>query len=410
MSTAVLGLAAHATQFVVLFAVPGTLLLWRAFQTGQRGPIFFSGLLYGLAFVMKQPGVVFGVFGLLVLLWRERREAAAARDSVRRIFWYGLGLALPFGGVCAYLAAAGVFPQFWFWTFSYAQAYATGTPLGEGLGYLLDYLRDQSAFFAGFWLLAGAGLLVALRRGADQQRMIFALLFLFCSFLGTMPGLYFRQHYFVLLLPAFAVVVGLAVGFLQSTPGRWMKTVPVILLAAVLAWDVYLQRWAFFRFPPATLNQIIYGANPFVESVVAAKYLREHSAPDARVAVIGSEPQIYFYANRRSATGYLYTYPLMEDQPYALTMQHRMISEIESKKPEYLLIVVNRYSWLAKESSNLGILAWAKQYAATNYDRVGIVDERLGQPEIQLWGDAAKNYPGQLEQFLDLYKRKPQAD
>ena len=189
-----------------------------------------------------------------------------------------------------------------------------------------------------------------------------------------------------------------------------MKTVPVILLAAVLAWDVYLQRWAFFRFPPATLNQIIYGANPFVESVVAAKYLREHSAPDARVAVIGSEPQIYFYANRRSATGYLYTYPLMEDQPYALTMQHRMISEIESKKPEYLLIVVNRYSWLAKESSNLGILAWAKQYAATNYDRVGIVDERLGQPEIQLWGDAAKNYPGQLEQFLDLYKRKPQAD
>ncbi|MEJ0091581.1 MAG: glycosyltransferase family 39 protein [Limisphaerales bacterium] len=58
-SPAVVGLAAHATQFVVLFAVPGTLLLWRAGQSGRQGTIFFSGLLYGLAFVMKQPGWYF---------------------------------------------------------------------------------------------------------------------------------------------------------------------------------------------------------------------------------------------------------------------------------------------------------------------------------------------------------------
>src|SRR5471030_370430 len=49
VSTAVVGMAAHATQFVVLFAVPGTLLLWKAVKSGSRRTVFFSGLLFGLA-------------------------------------------------------------------------------------------------------------------------------------------------------------------------------------------------------------------------------------------------------------------------------------------------------------------------------------------------------------------------
>jgi hypothetical protein len=309
--------------------------------------------------------------------------------------------------VCLYLTGAGVFPQFWFWTFSYARAYATGTPLADGLGYLLDYIRNQSNFFAGFGILAVAGLVVARRNAADQVRLTFVLSFLICSCLGVLPGLYFREHYFVLLLPAFALTVGMAVAFLQATPSRWMKTMPVILLGGVMAWDVYLQRWAFFQLPPRVFNQVVYNLNPFVECAIAADYIRDHSSGDARVAVIGSEPQIYFYAHRHSATGYIYTYALMEDQPYALTMQRRMIQEVELARPEYLVIVANRYSWLANKSSRLEILAWAKNYAAANYDRVGIVDCPLGGPETQLWGEAAKNYQGQLDQFLDIYKRKP---
>jgi hypothetical protein len=406
VSTAVLGMAAHATQFVVLFAVPGTLLLWRAFQSGNRRAIFFSGLLYGLAFVMKQQGMFFGLFGLLVLLWRERNEASSVANSARRIGLYVLGAALPFAVICVYLACAGVFPQFWFWTFSYARTYATSVPLGEGIGNLLDYIRDQFSFFAGFWILAAAGLVVALRNTAARPQLNFAIGFLFFSFLGVMPGLYFRDHYFVLLLPAFALVVGMAVSFLQSTPSRRMKAVPVILLAGVLAWDVYLQRSFFFELPPQLLCRVLYRDSPFIESISAANYIREHSAKDARVAVIGSEPEIYFYAGRHSATGYIYIYPLMENQPYATTMQQQMIREIELAKPEYLVLVVNRYSWQLEQTSDLEILSWAKKYAAANYDRVGIVDCRLNQPQIELWGDDAKNYGGKLEQYLDIYKRR----
>jgi 4-amino-4-deoxy-L-arabinose transferase-like glycosyltransferase len=406
-SPVVLGLAAHATQFVVLFAVPGTLLLWRAVQSGRRGPIFFCGLLYGLAFVMKQQGIFFGIFGLLALLWREGREKTGAADSSKRISLFISGALVPFAAVCLYLALAGVFSEFWFWTFSYARAYAASVPIGNGLGFLLDYFHIYFAVFVGFWMLAVAGLVAALRHATGQGRLAFSVGFLFFSFLGTVPGFYFRSHYFVLALPAFALIVGMAIHFLQVLPARGMKAAPVIFLAGVLAWNLWLQRWMFFQLSPQKLSQAIYATNPFLESVVVGNYIREHSAKDARVAVIGSEPQIYFYARRHSATGYIYTYPLMENQPYAATMQRQMISEIESAKPEYIVVVVNNYSWLIKHYSDPEIFRWMLTYTSENYDRIGLVDHRPGTEGFELWGDAAKNYHGKLEEYLDVYQRKP---
>jgi len=44
---------------------------------------------------------------------------------------------------------------------------------------------------------------------------------------------------------------------------------------------------------------------------------------------IGSEPEIYFYAQRHSATGYIYTYALMEEHKYAHAMPEEMEREIE---------------------------------------------------------------------------------
>jgi len=39
---------------------------------------------------------------------------------------------------------------------------------------------------------------------------------------------------------------------------------------------------------------MIYSDNPFAESVKIADYLREHTSRDDTIAVLGSEPEIYF--------------------------------------------------------------------------------------------------------------------
>ena len=72
------------------------------------------------------------------------------------------------------------------------------------------------------------------------------------------------------------------------------------------------ERDFFFELPLGQANVLINGTNPFPESVKIGDYIREHSNPDDKIAVLGSEPQIYFYSKRLSATGYIYTYGLME--------------------------------------------------------------------------------------------------
>jgi Dolichyl-phosphate-mannose-protein mannosyltransferase len=409
VSPAVLGLATHATQFVVLFAVPATWWLWKAVESGGRRIFFCSGLLFGLAFLMKQQGICFCLFGSAFLFWQAvRGKSVFTRDFARRVFLFGLGMVLPFAIFCLFCAAVGDFGRFWFWTFTYAGTYAAHEPFADGLRHLYEYLRDRSGVYAGFWILASAGFLLSLRNQTVRKEMIFTVGFLMFSFLGTAVGLYFRAHYFVLLLPAFAILTGLAVDSLRrELSSRTAKIIPLFLFAAVMGWNIWLQKNIFFRLPPDAVCRVIYTSqNPFIESIAVARFIREHSAANARVAVVGSEPQIYFYAQRHSATGYIYTYPLMEAQPYAISMEREMGVEIEAGKPEYLVLVMYRYSWLFHDSSDTEILSWVTKYARESYERTGLINMQPDGQAVYLWGDDAKNYQGPLDQFIVVYKRR----
>src|SRR5437764_5214776 len=73
LSPAVLGLAGHATHFVVLSVLAGALLLLSPSQPKKLA--FVSGILFGTGLSMKQPALLFIFFGvgyLFYLDWRAR--------------------------------------------------------------------------------------------------------------------------------------------------------------------------------------------------------------------------------------------------------------------------------------------------------------------------------------------------
>jgi 4-amino-4-deoxy-L-arabinose transferase-like glycosyltransferase len=412
VSSAVVGLAAHATHFVVLFAVPATLLLLKACETNRRSTLFFSGLLYGLAFLMKQQGVFFGVFGWAFLACQAAQSRPVIRsDFAKKTFTFGLGMILPFGLTCLFLALAGVFSEFWFWTFTYARSYVTSMPWPEGIQILRAYLSNTFDLSIGFWMMMAVGLPLALFSKSTRNRAVFLIILGFCSFLGTATGLYFRPHYFILMLPAFALMQGMAVVSLQQAVRfrvmeNVLKSLPIIFFATVLAWTIYYQALYFFQMSPVRICQNLYIWNPFVESLAVAGYIREHSAKDARIAVMGSEPQIYFYAQRHSATGYIYTYALMESQPNALKMQHEMMREIEAAKPEYMVYVSYELSWSFKTNSDRTIIHWFDGYADRFYRQVGVVDLDSNGKVESFWDEALKNHPKSGGWDIAVYKRK----
>ncbi|MFH1679430.1 MAG: hypothetical protein ABIH26_02155, partial [Candidatus Eisenbacteria bacterium] len=120
---------------------------------------------------------------------------------------------------------------------------------------------------------------------------------------------------------------------------------------------------------------------PFVESLEIAEYVRANTEPDERIAVVGSEPQVYFYADRRAATGFLYTYPLMEAQPFARSMQERMIGEIERAEPAFIVYVRNPHSWALRADSETLLLDWFDGYRDRYYHLVGLIDQFPGRSE-----------------------------
>ncbi|MEI6914265.1 MAG: glycosyltransferase family 39 protein, partial [Armatimonadota bacterium] len=133
LSPSVLGLAGHATQFMVPFVLGGVLLLQKWELAGTAKHLGWSALLFGMAFLMKQQAVFFVAFGLVFVLRtavKEHRRVAAA------VSLYSVSALIPFALTCACLGALGVFGRFWFWCFSYARQYVSQIALRDGIGLL----------------------------------------------------------------------------------------------------------------------------------------------------------------------------------------------------------------------------------------------------------------------------------
>ena len=404
LGTGVLGTSAHASHFVVLPALAATLLLLRWNDSHRMATLFWSGLLYGLAVVMKQPGALFAVFGALYLLWTGRRHLRSGwRTVLLRLGVFALAGCLPLAMTCLILWRAGVFPRFWFWTVTYGLAYSSVIPLAGGVQIFFRTIPQVISPNWARWILGGAGLVLAWSKKPTRASALFATTFLAFSFLAVCPGFYFREHYFILVLPAVALLAGAGV----AAAGEHLSgALPVIIFAGVIIISAIPQRYFFFHIGDVELSRRLYGANPFPEAVAVADYVKNHSSSDARVAVLGSEPEIYFYAQRHSATDYIYTYALVEPQPYALQMQDEMIRDIEAARPEYIVMVNVATSWLFRPTSPMRIFNWFADYGPKHYDIVGIVDIVSTAHTVYLWDNAAAAYQPRSPYFLRIFKRR----
>jgi hypothetical protein len=406
------GLFANAEHFVILPALGGILLLLRAIDSEKRATLFAAGLLLGLAPIMKQHGAAFAIFGGLFLVYREAMRRPFSWSGITsKSLLYATSVALPFALTCLLLWWSGVFETFWFWTFDYAREYVVSVPLGIGLGLLRQRVVEIPASAMALWLLSAAGLLSLLWNRSTARQVPFTLGFLLFSFVAVCPGFYFRPHYFVLLLPVVALFAGMGADALwaalsRAKPVLFRAGLAILLGLMIVAHALYQQQEYFFHLSPTLVARAVYGGNPFPESLEIAAFIREHSTPDDRIAVLGSEPQIFFYAGRRSATGYIYTYGLMENHPYARRMQQEMIAEIEAAKPKFLVFVKVPSSWLAHPGSDMTIFSWVEQYRLQHYQVVGVADIGWPRETEYRWGVDAVRYSPKSKYGIVVFVRR----
>jgi len=408
----IMGVFAHATHFVTLAALAGTWLLLVALERGHTSWFALAGLLFGIAVVMKQHAAAFLPMAALYAYWRSRTQdpALPARTVLARALALAAGALAPFALLVALFAVQGVLGPFWFWTFRYASAYVTTMPLANAFKSFRFGVSQVATATAALWVLAGIGLVLLWALRWPKPARVLLSAFFGAAFLAIVPGFYFRQHYFLVLLPALALLIGVAVVSIAHLLARWTSprtgaVVAGVVFAAALAQYVLPEREYLLRMGTRQLAKERYGSNPFVEAEEIARYLREHTSANERIAVLGSEPEIYFHAGRRSASGYLYMYPLMEDQPFAATMQADMIRQVEEARPRYLVYANIQSSWLASKKSDLTVLRWAEKLVATCYEAVGIADIVGKNQTVYVWDAQVKGYAPKSKYLVYVFRR-----
>jgi len=403
MCPGVLGLEGHATHLVVLAALAGLLLLLKARESGRLWGFGWSGMAFGLSFVCKQPGLFFGFFGLAVLLGDLAAAAPQERvQRIRSIAWFGAGLALPFLLTCLLMTWAGTFDRFWFWTVVYARVHAGLLNWHVGLLDLADFNQKAGAL-RWSWVAAAAGLIcLVLDKTRREARFVIGCLLVF-SLIAFTASFYFSRHYFIMMLPAVCLLIAVAARRAAQAIG---EAIPAVCLALACAGFIFANRALWFEQTPEAACRALYGGNPFPEAVPIAKYLQEHSTVGETVAIMGSEPEIFFLAHRYSASGYIYMYDLMQPQPYALAMQEETIQEIEAAKPAFLLLVYVDSSWTSSKSSNHTLADWIRDYSGKYYDLAGMTWILPDRTEY-VWGAEALTRRFDTSLRVAIMKRKP---
>ena len=212
------------------------------------------------------------------------------------------------------------------------------------------------------------------------------------------------------MAPAVGMLAGFFIEFVhRSAEGgfrrvRYATALGLILLVLPV---LYGERAFFFATDRARVCHQFYKDNFFAEAVPVAAYLKSHSGKDDRIFVFGSEPEIYFYADRLSATGYIYMYDLAFAHPYKAEMQKEMMRQVEQARPEFVVVVANTMSWARTPGEADALFPWFDAFTRKNrYQPVGWMDYHYPEPSEYTWGDAAADRGPKSTQYMCVLKRQ----
>jgi len=300
-----------------------------------------AGLMLGAAVAAKPvaaPACVVAWLWAVGCLWRVRDEKRVKRIVIHTIAMV-VAAAAPWCVGALYFAAKGAFQEFWSCTFSYNVLYASAHRKGSLAAGLTPMLTKKMNEQGWLWLLAAAGVLVALARPTTRRGGLLAAGWMAAAFLGALLPGQLAYYYYVPTVAALALAGGLALssawrGFAaKQARGVIPASILMVVLAAGLVQAVRSQVYSGNSHYKRIQNPE--GLNAVVMSV--AQYIRDTTEPEDRLYVWGSRAQLYVLSDRLAATPYLYNYsyklPLGEAYHFQAEKLEAIMAALEEHKP-----------------------------------------------------------------------------
>ena len=144
-------------------------------------------------------------------------------------------------------------------------------------------------------------------------------------------------------------------------PG-WLRKVVVGGIAFVQPIVIAVSIWLASS---AEAIQQIYPGNPFEVMPGLAREIAAVTEPSDTVFIFGSEPELFFYAERRSASRYIHLFPLYGPWATALDRQREVARGLQAAPPGVILLIPN--ALFNESGTEQHLVRWLREYIETDY-------------------------------------------
>jgi hypothetical protein len=277
------GFTGNAETFLLLPLIVAAHLTWR-----QQW--FWAGVAGAVAVLLKPTGLS---AWLLTASWILVTRAAPGA-WLRLAAGAGLGV-LP-------SVAHGMWVGWeYYWQSIHERRLVLYTPETLGWSAQAVAIKRVLALTVSSWaFLAIASVLATMR--ARTRPVVFGILWVAFSALGVAMGGWWREHYFIQLVPSLAFLASVGLTRLRTSPLRAAWTIALILAAVV-----FVRRDAALAFrTPDAISWELYQRPGYLMAKPIADYIRTQTTDDDTIYVAFAEAEIYYLAGRRAAVPQFY--------------------------------------------------------------------------------------------------------
>ncbi|MEP6794618.1 MAG: glycosyltransferase family 39 protein [Saprospiraceae bacterium] len=402
----VLGFAAHATQLLLPFVMGGFYMFWQGIRTERKSLLLISGLLLGLAFIIKQQSVVFGL--VVALLWWPLRILWNKKENGRLpiVEWLMLGIGglMPVTAVVVYFKMTGRLDELLFWSVKQPSR-MTATFTQSRWELFQHFVPLVTRAVVALWISACAGLVLIFMSGFKKGNVWFAFLMAVFGLASVVIGAAFYQHYFILALPGVALLAAIALYWISNKLGNSGATVCCLVGSILVLWPLVRERKYFFSPDYNKIHQQMYSFNMFPELERIGKELARRVPEGSRIGVMGSEPEVLVAADRESCSKHLFMYPILSDPVLSPPMQDEYLHDMESCLPDYIVYNGGILSWTSgydKLQMFENLMKWIND----NYTTLGLAEFRKDMPGELVWDGELSTYQSQNELKVYVFKKK----
>lgn len=374
-----LQVSANTEAFMLPPLVAGLVAFTLGRRTGRWWWYAPAGFSSAIAIATKDISLFsYGLF-LWLAAWPHLRSSglkAIAVPEFRRSVGGLLGGGLvALVAVVAPFAATGTLPELFETTVVYTLKYVGGPSLGTKAGSILT-LPFYLAFMFGPWfVLSALGLFQAKQSQAREGALLLAG-WVAANLLGIVVAGRFYDHYFTALLPGVSLMAPLGVAYIARSR-RSLGRVKSLPLAAT----------AVLALPLLTLLVVAHNADIYLkptpeerhiaryagddrsawenEGPALAAWIDARTQPDDLVYNLGFQSELYFYADRRPASRFLFDRPFWYHDAYI----DEALADLETNRPAYIVDSAIYEKWAEGKTYTQQIKDWIVE----NYDYVGKV-------------------------------------